>query len=219
MPCLDLKELFMIMVNKEEILGVILAGGKSRRMGNKNKSLLTINNRPLVEITTDLVKNQLSKIIINSNSPLKTTSKLNFNIIPDNIPGYLGPLCGIFSAMKWTKKNFSDCKWIASFPVDSIFFPHNFVEVMVDKIKKETQIVCAKSNGRTHPVFALWSVNLVNDLEKALINDGIRKMDEWTKRYNLEIVNFKNTKIDPFFNINNPDDLIKARKIYNEMFV
>ena len=82
---------------------------------------------------------------------------------------------------------------------------------MISKIKKETQIVSAKSNGRIHPVFALWSIVLVNDLEKALVKDGIRRIDEWTKRYNLEIVNFKFKKLDPFFNINTFDDLEKAK--------
>ena len=201
----------MTMVNKKNILGVILAGGQSRRMGNKNKLLVTINNKSLLEITSDLVKNQLNRVIVNSNIPVDSKNKPDFEIVPDEITGYLGPLSGIFSAMKWAKKNFPNCQWIASFPVDSIFFPDNFVDVMISKIKKKTQIVCAKSNGRIHPVFALWSIVLVNDLEKALVKDGIRRIDEWTKRYNLEIVNFKFKKLDPFFNINTFDDLEKAK--------
>jgi len=204
----------MTMVNKENILGVILAGGQSRRMGNKNKLLATINNKSLLEITSNLVKNQLNRVIINSNIQVDSNNKLNFEIVPDEIDGYLGPLSGIFSAMKWAKKNFPDCQWIASFPVDSIFFPDNFIDVMISKIKKETQIVCAKSNGRIHPVFALWSIVLVNALEKALVEDGIRRIDEWTTRYNLEIVNFKFKKLDPFFNINTFDDLEKAKNYY-----
>ena len=204
----------MTIVNKENILGVILAGGQSRRMGNKNKLLATINNKSLLEITSNLVKNQLNRVIINSNIQVDSNNKLNFEIVPDEIDGYLGPLSGIFSAMKWAKKNFPDCQWIASFPVDSIFFPDNFIDVMISKIKKETQIVCAKSNGRIHPVFALWSIVLVNDLEKALVKDGIRRIDEWTQKYNLEIVNFKFKKLDPFFNINTFDDLEKAKNYY-----
>ena len=204
----------MTMVNKENILGVILAGGQSRRMGNKNKLLATINNKSLLEITSNLVKNQLNRVIINSNIQVDSNNKLNFEIVPDEIDGYLGPLSGIFSAMKWAKKNFPDCQWIASFPVDSIFFPDNFIDVMISKIKKETQIVCAKSNGRIHPVFALWSIVLVNALEKALVEDGIRRIDDWTTRYNLEIVNFKFKKLDPFFNINTFDDLEKAKNYY-----
>ena len=93
------------MVNKENILGVILAGGQSRRMGNKNKLLATINNKSLLEITSNLVKNQLNRVIINSNIQVYSNNKLNFEIVPDEIDGYLGPLSGIFSAMKWAKKN------------------------------------------------------------------------------------------------------------------
>ena len=201
--------------NKNQILGVILAGGLSRRMGNINKSLVKINNKTLLETTYNLVKKQLNNVIINSNLNLKKEINLNLEIIPDKIPGYLGPLSGIFSTMKWAKENLPKCKWIASFPVDSIFFPDNFIQIMVNKIKNETQIVCAKSNGRTHPVFALWSLELINDLEIALIKEGVRKIDEWTNRYNLEIVDFENNKIDPFFNINPKKDLELARNYFS----
>ena len=86
---------------------------------------------------------------------------------------------------------------------------------MVNKIKNKTQIVCAKSNGRTHPVFALWSLELIDDLEVALVEEGVRKIDEWTNRYNLEIVDFENNKIDPFFNINTKKDLELARNYFS----
>ena len=120
--------------NKDKILGVILSGGLSKRMGGSNKSLIKINNKTLLETTYNLVKKQLKNVVINSNINLNKELKSNVKVFPDQLPGYLGPLSGIFSGMKWAKKNFSDCKWIASFPVDSIFFPKNFVEVMINKI-------------------------------------------------------------------------------------
>mgnify|MGYP001388549130 CR=1 FL=1 len=201
--------------NKDKILGVILAGGLSKRMGGFDKSLIKINNKTLLETTYNLVKKQLSNVVVNSNINLKKELKSNIKVFPDQIPGFLGPLSGIFSGMKCAKKNFSNCKWIASFPVDSIFFPKNFIEVMTNKINDRTQVVCAKSNGRIHPVFALWSLDLIDDLEKALIKEGVRKIDEWTRRYNLEIVNFESKNIDPFFNINTKEDLQLARNYFN----
>jgi len=209
--CLVQKELFMTTINKNNILGVILAGGLSKRMGKINKSLAKINDKTLLEISYNLVRKQLNHVIINSNINLKKKININFEVIPDKIPGYLGPLSGILSAMHWAKNNLPDCKWIASFPVDSVFFPNNFVEIMVDKINNKTQIVCAKSNGRVHPVFALWSIELIYDLEKALVEDGLRKIDKWTKDYNLEIITFKKSSIDPFFNINTKEDLDLAK--------
>jgi len=213
--------------NENQILGLILAGGLSKRMGGVNKSLVRINDKTLLELVYKLVKKQLSKVVINSNLNLKKEINMEYwpdslepleqilgkkpdiKIIPDKIPGYLGPLSGIFSGMKWAKKNLSECKWIASFPVDSIFFPENFIETMINNINDKTQVACAKSNGRIHPVFALWSLELIDDLEKALTKEGIRKIDEWTSRYNLEVINFKNIdpSIDPFFNINTKEDL------------
>jgi len=206
----------MTKINKENILGLILAGGQSKRMGNINKSLAIINNKSLLEITLSLVKKQLNTVIINSNVRLNIANKYNLRIIPDKIPGYLGPLSGILSGMEWAKKNFPECQWVASFPVDSIFFPNNFVEIMTNKINKKTQIICAKSKGRTHPVFALWSLDLIDDLKKALLDEGVRKIDEWTKRHNLEIVNFEVQKIDPFFNINTFNDLEIAKDYFSK---
>ena len=225
--------------NENKILGLILAGGLSKRMGDVNKSLVKINDKTLLELVYKLVKKQLSKVVINSNLNLKKEINMDhwpdslekglqssqrslcseqpdIKIIPDKIPGYLGPLSGIFSGMKWAKKNLSECKWIASFPVDSIFFPENFIETMINNINDKTQVVCAKSNGRIHPVFALWSLKLIDDLEKALTKEGVRKIDEWTSRYNLEVVNFRNIEpsIDPFFNINTKEDL----KFANDSF-
>ena len=204
----------MIKADKNNILGLILAGGQSRRMGGLNKSLATINGQTLLEITINSVKQQLKKIIINSNENLKNKINYNIEIVPDKIPGYLGPLSGIFTGMDWAKENFPECKWIASFPVDSIFFPENLIEIMIKKNNKKSQIICVKSNNKLHPVFALWSLDLIEDLKKALLNEGLRKIDEWTKRYNLEIINFKVQKIDPFFNINTFNDLEIAKDYF-----
>ena len=203
------------MIDNDEILGIILAGGLSKRMGNINKSLALINNKTLLEITYGLVKKQLKNVVVNSNLNLKKKIKSNLEIIPDSIPGFLGPLSGILSGMQFAKKEYPKCKWLVSFPVDSIFFPSDFVEKMINRINNETQIVCATSNGRAHPVFAFWSLNLIDDLENALVEEGVRKIDEWTKRYNLEFTNFQNKDLDPFFNINTKEDLKFATEYLN----
>ena len=183
--------------------------------GNINKSLALINNKTLLEITYGLVKKQLKNVVVNSNLNLKKKIKSNLEIIPDSIPGFLGPLSGILSGMQFAKKEYPKCKWLVSFPVDSIFFPSDFVEKMINRINNEPQIVCATSNGRAHPVFAIWSLNLIDDLENALVEEGVRKIDEWTKRYNLEFTNFQNKDLDPFFNINTKEDLKFATEYLN----
>ena len=91
----------------------------------------------------------------------------------------------------------------------------NKISGTIITLNNETQIVCATSNGRAHPVFAFWSLNLIDDLENALVEEGVRKIDEWTKRYNLEFTNFQNKDLDPFFNINTKEDLKFATEYLN----
>ena len=98
--------------------------------------------------------------------------------------------------------------------------PDDLVKQFLCIAKKEkVDIVIAKSNGRKHPVFGLWSIKLLNSLERYLLNEKNRKIDFWVKKNRYKVLNFPYETIDPFFNINNPDDLIIARKIFHEMFL
>jgi len=199
---------------KNNIVGVILAGGLSRRMGNQNKSFMPLANKPLFEHVLERFLPQCDTVLINSNSQSRQLASYNLPIIKDTLEGYLGPLAGILSAMEWTKQQLPETQWIASVPVDTPFLPKDLVSTLYQSIqKKHSTLVGVSSNGRTHPVIGLWSTRLVDDLRLALNDEGLRKIDLWTARYSISHQDFSNEVFDPFFNINSQEDLIQAESL------
>ena len=200
-------------MNEKNVVGMILAGGLSRRMG-EDKSQKKILGKSLIELVIRRSKKQVQTLIINSNdlneSQLKSHVKA---IIKDCLPGNLGPLVGILSGIIWTKRN-TKSKWMVSFPVDSPFFPENLVFKFLE-ISKGYDIILAEGGGRVHPVFSMWKVNL--EIEKQLydfLKNDQRKIDNFTKKFKTRVVNFPDIGYDPFFNINTPNDVEIAKKIY-----
>lgn len=200
-------------IKNKKISGLILAGGLSRRMKFSDKSLKSINKNKLIELVYYRAKKQVNLIAINSNNIEKINGIENTDFLKDIIPGSLGPLVGILTGLEWINKNNS--KWLATFPVDSPFFPCDLIEKLALDIGDE-KIILAQSGGRTHPVFGMWHKDLKSQLIDK-IKSGVRKIDDFVKNYKFKVVNFEIIDYDPFFNINNKDDLLKAEKIYNLM--
>ena len=200
-------------MNEHNIVGAILAGGQSKRMG-KDKLFLELNNRKLIEYTIDKVKKYLKNVIIITNQKNEFFLKKNLITVEDCIKGQLGPLVGILTAMKWAKKNLKECSWIATFPCDTPFFPETIIQKFIEKSKeKDSLLLCASSHGRKHNIFGLWSIDLYEKLHDDLINNKIRKVQDWTEKNKIENVEFSFKEYDPFFNINTPNDLEVAKKI------
>ena len=204
-------------MSENNILGAILAGGQSKRMG-KDKLFLEINNKKLIEHTIDKVKKYLKKIIIITNQDNEFFSKNNLTTVKDTIEGQLGPLVGILTAMKWAKENLSKCSWIATFPCDTPFFPESIIKSFIEESeKKESLILCASSHGRKHNIFGLWSLDLYDKLKDDLINKKVRKVQDWTGKNKIKNLEFKFKDYDPFFNINTEEDLEFAKKLSKEI--
>jgi len=200
-------------MSEHNILGAILAGGKSKRMG-KDKLFLEINNKKLIEHTIDKVKKYLKEVIIITNQDNEYFSKNNLITVKDCIEGQLGPLVGILTAMKWAKENLTKCSWIATFPCDTPFFPESIIKSFIEESKKkESLILCASSHGRKHNIFGLWSLDLYDKLENDLINKKIRKVQDWTEKNKIKNLEFTFKDYDPFFNINTEEDLEFAKKL------
>ena len=200
-------------MSEHNILGAILAGGKSQRMG-KDKLFLELNNKMLIDHTVDKVKKYLKNTIIITNQEDKYFLRKNLTTVKDCIEGQLGPLVGILTAMKWAKENLKECSWVATFPCDTPFFPETIIEKFIEKSKKkDSLLLCASSHGRKHNIFGLWSLKLYEKLQDDLINNKIRKVQDWTEKHKITNVEFKFEKYDPFFNINTLDDLEAAKKI------
>ena len=200
-------------MNEHNILGAILAGGQSKRMGQV-KLFLELNNRKLIEYTIDKVKKYLKNVIIITNQKNEFFLKKNLITVEDCIKGQLGPLVGILTAMKWAKENLKECSWIATFPCDTPFFPETIVQKFIEKSKeKDSLLLCASSHGRKHNIFGLWSIELYEKLHDDLINNKIRKVQDWIEKNKITNVEFNFEEYDPFFNINTLDDLEAAKKI------
>jgi len=200
-------------MNEHNILGAILAGGKSKRMG-EDKLFLNLNNKTLIEHTVNKVKKYLKEIIIITNKENDFFIKNNLITVKDCIVGQLGPLVGILTAMKWAKEKSSKHSWIASFPCDTPFFPEIVISKFIEESKKnESLMLCASSHGRKHNIFGLWSLDLYDKLYDDLVNNKVRKVQDWTKANNIKNLEFEFKDYDPFFNINTAEDLKFAKAL------
>ena len=200
-------------MNEHNILGAILAGGKSKRMG-KDKLFLSLNNKKLIEHTIDKVQKYLKDLIIVTNQENEFFVKNNLITVKDCIDGQLGPLVGILTAMKWAKENSPKCSWIITFPCDTPFFPEDIIsKFIIESKKKESLILCASSHGRKHNIFGLWSLDLYDKLYDDLVNNKIRKVQDWTKSNNIKSLEFNFDDYDTFFNIKSFEDLELAKKL------
>ena len=202
--------------NDQKVLVVILAGGKSRRMLGKDKSLATINKKKLLDICFKRISQQSETIIINTNN----RSLINFDkkktFVKDYFSGFLGPLSGVLTGMKWAEKNYPVANWILTVPVDSPFFPDDLLKKFRKNLNDEL-VVTAKSGDKTHPVFSMWHLSLIKSLELS-IKQGNLKIDEFTKNFKTKVVNFPIIDYDPFYNINNLEDLDVAEEIHDKFF-
>jgi molybdopterin-guanine dinucleotide biosynthesis protein A len=200
-------------MREHNILGAILAGGQSKRMG-EDKLFLEFNNKKLIEHTLDKVKKYLKKIIIITNQDNKFFFENNLMTVKDCVEGQLGPLVGILTAMKWAKENLNKCSWVATFPCDTPFFPESIIKSFIEESeKKESLILCASSHGRKHNIFGLWSIDLYDKLKDDLINKKVRKVQDWTEKNKIKNLEFEFKDYDPFFNINTKEDLEFAKKL------
>ena len=125
----------------------------------------------------------------------------------------LGPLGGVFTAMKWIKENDKKYNWISTFPTDTPFFKKKELKNFYKNIKiSDSKLFFIKSKETRHNIFGLWSMDLMDQLESDLLK-GERKVELWANSVGVNIINIKYKKIDPFFNINTKEDLEKAIKI------
>jgi molybdopterin-guanine dinucleotide biosynthesis protein A len=195
-------------------LGVVLAGGLARRMGGGDKARLRIGGRTILERVLARLKPQCAALILNANGDPTRFVDTGLEIVPDSVPGFAGPLAGILAALDWAAAHAPELAHVVSVPGDCPFLPNDLVaQLLSARAREETPLACARSGQWRHPVIGLWPVDLRSDLRNALVDEGLHKIETWTTRHGVAIADWPATPIDPFFNVNSPEDAAEAERI------
>ena len=195
------------------VAAMILAGGRSRRMGGGDKGLLQLGGRPILQRVIDRIRPQVSALALNANGGAARFAALGLDVIPDPVPGFAGPLAGILAALSWSNGILPTATHVLTVPSDTPFLPRDLVRRLQAAIRASGDSVVAARQGRRHPVVGLWPVGCYAALEAAVLHEGLRKVETWTDRVNARVVRFDDGIADPFFNVNAPADLAAARDL------
>lgn len=201
-------------VTPQRVVGVILAGGLSRRMGGGDKSLRLLGGRPILTHVIARSRGQVGRLVLNANGDPRRFAQFRLPVAADSVAGFAGPLAGVLAGLDWAREHAPDCPYVASFATDAPFLPRDLVPRLLAAVADgKADLACARSAGQDHPVFGLWPVRLAEDLRRALVEEGLHKVDMWTARYRLTAVEFAVQPIDPFFNANRPEDMAEAERL------
>ncbi|MDA9813480.1 molybdenum cofactor guanylyltransferase [Candidatus Pelagibacter sp.] len=198
-------------MDHNNVLGVVLAGGKSQRFG-EDKSQVKLGDKILIDYILSEIIDEFNEVLIVSNNLINFKKSKKISLIQD-FKKDLGPLGGVLTAMKWVKDNNKDYQWISTFPVDTPFFKNQILKDFLQNInQEEDKLFFIKSNNTRHNIFGIWSIDLIDKLEEDLIR-GERKVEFWANSVGVKNIEMEFDNKDPFFNINTKEDLKKAIEI------
>lgn len=189
------------------ITGIILAGGRARRMDEHDKGLIALEGEPLISYVINALSPQVQQLMINANRNIESYAEFGFPVISDQLTGFLGPLAGMAAALQKC-----DSDYILSVPCDTPWVPKDLTNRMLEAIKKEQADVCVAHDGdRMHPVFALINRNRLDNLT-AYLSTGERAVHRWCRQQRLAIADFSDQP-NAFINVNTPEELMAAAEI------
>jgi len=198
-------------MDHNNVLGVVLAGGKSQRFG-EDKSQVKLGDKILIDYILSEIIDEFNEVLVVSNNSINFRKSKKISLIQD-FKKDLGPLGGVLTAMKWVKDNNKDYQWISTFPVDTPFFKNQILKDFLKNINQdEDKLFFIKSNNTRHNIFGIWSIDLIDKLEEDLIR-GERKVEFWANSVGVKNIEMEFDNKDPFFNINTKEDLKKAIEI------
>jgi molybdopterin-guanine dinucleotide biosynthesis protein A len=195
-------------------VGILLAGGRARRMGGGEKALRKSGGISLLAHAIAALRPQCEGLVLSANGDPARFAGFDVPVVADDVPGFMGPLAGILAGLDWIAARRPDVPLAISVPADTPFLPIDLAARLIDaRAKDNALIACARSGGRTHPAVAVWPVSIRNDLRHALVVEDIRKVEAFLQNYSRAIVDWAIEPYDPFFNANDPDDLAAAETI------
>ncbi|TPM41973.1 molybdenum cofactor guanylyltransferase MobA [Mesorhizobium sp. B2-3-4] len=205
-----------------DVAGIILAGGQSRRMGGGDKSLLPLGGGCVLDEVLSRFGPQLDMLALSANGDPARFARFGLPVLADTVEGFAGPLAGILTGLEWAAAG-TPCKAIVSAAGDTPFLPADLVDRLVAAAGGHPgSIAVAFSSGRRHPTFALWPVECRGALRHFLVGEDNRRVSAFIERQGHVEVEFPvlqsaGQPVDPFFNINVPDDLARAEDLLQSM--
>jgi molybdenum cofactor guanylyltransferase len=198
----------------KKTLGLVLAGGLARRMGGGDKARIRIGGVTILQRVLTCLTPQCNRVIINANGDPARFADTGLAVAADTVPDFAGPLAGILAGLDWAAENAPECEWLVSVPGDCPFLPKNLV-MRLDEARRDAGVplACARSGEWRHPVLGLWPLSLREDLRRALVGEGLHKIELWTERHGVAIADWPAAPLDPFFNVNTPEDAAAAEAI------
>ena len=198
----------------DRVVGVLLAGGQARRMGGGDKCLRELAGETLLARAVRRLEGQVGRLVLNANGDPGRFASYRLPIAADPVEGFAGPLAGVLAGLDWAAEHAPRSEWIVSVPTDAPAFPTDLVARLADAVARDgADLACASSAGRHHPVFGLWPVALRAALREALIDRDVRKVDLFTADYRLAVAEWPVEPVDPFLNVNRPDELAAAERM------
>ncbi|MFC2249749.1 molybdenum cofactor guanylyltransferase MobA [Labrys portucalensis] len=192
------------------IMGVILAGGLSRRMGGGDKGLSLLGGRTILERIAARLRPQVRALFLNANGDAARFETLSLPILPDGVPDFPGPLAGVLAGLDHAAQaGFNE---VAVVPCDAPFLPAD----LVARLRAGTQAgrgAVAVSAGRRHPTAALWPVHLRSALRKALVEEDQRRLEAILRRHDFAEVTWPAEPFDPFANVNDSAGMAEAEAL------
>jgi molybdopterin-guanine dinucleotide biosynthesis protein A len=183
-------------------------------MGGGDKPMRQIGGRTILHHVIARLAPQLDGLLLNANGDPERFAAFGLPVVADTVEGHPGPLAGVLAALDWVSANRPHAGWVVSVAGDCPFLPMDLVaRFRRARLAVAAQLCVAQSAGRSHPVIGLWNVGLREELRHALVHEQLRKIDRWTARYRLATVNWETEPIDPFFNVNTPEDIAEAKRL------
>ncbi len=203
-----------------EIAGVILAGGRSQRMGGGDKVLRPLGGRPMIAHVIDKLSRQVQRIAINANGDPARFAAFGLPVIADGAAGSRGPLSGILAGMRWGAEIGAD--HVVTVAGDTPFFPADLVARFRRALTGAPgTIVLAACADELHQVSGLWPVDLADDLAAFLQDANRTRITDWAADRGFVTCDFPVRHADgrefrPFFNVNTPEQLAEAEALFEE---
>jgi molybdopterin-guanine dinucleotide biosynthesis protein A len=194
-----------------ETFGLVLAGGLARRMGGGDKALIRVGGKTILQRALARLTPQVNGIVLNANGDPVRFAPFGLPVVADSVPDFAGPLAGILAGLDWVAAKRPEITWVASVPGDCPFLPRDLVARLHEaRLAQGKALACAHSGDWRHPVVGLWPVALREDLRRAIVDEGLRKIEVWTARHGVALADWPTEPVDPFFNVNTPEDVEKA---------